>query len=219
MKIELMCFSTARLLRNSSSAIAWLLLPCAISPSSSSSRRVSSLSGELSPAVRAAISASTTFASTTEPPAATSTDRGDQVLAVAQAVLEQIRAPVGAAVQQREAVARIGVLADHDHADLRMGLAQAVGEHDALGIAGRRHPDVGDHDVGQLGLDRLGELAAVLAGRDQLDPRIGVEQVLERLAHEVVVVGHDHAEYVSHAPNCICCRARWVKPIHVTRRE
>ena len=31
----------------------------------------------------------------------------------------------------------------------------------------------------------------VLAGRDQLDPRVGVEQVPERLAHEIAVVGDD----------------------------
>ena len=49
MKIALMCFSTARLLRNSSSAMAWLLLPCAICPRISSSRRVSSSSAERSP--------------------------------------------------------------------------------------------------------------------------------------------------------------------------
>ena len=35
----------------------------------------------------------------------------------------------------------------------------------------------------------------VLARRDQLDARIGVEQVPQRLAHEVAVVGDDDAQH------------------------
>ena len=47
-KIELMCFSTARLVRTKASAMAVLLLPSAIVASTSSSRGVSSVSGERS---------------------------------------------------------------------------------------------------------------------------------------------------------------------------
>ena len=47
---------------------------------------------------------------------------------------------------------------------------------------------------GSIGLDGLGELAPVLAGRDQIDARVGVEQVPECLAHEVAVVGDDDAQ-------------------------
>ena len=181
MKIEWMCFSTARLLRNSSVAIAWLLLPCAISARSSQfaarqlgQRRV--LAGGARRDQRLDHLRVHDRATGRD-----LVDRGDQMLAVAQAILEQVRAPVGAAVEQREAVARVGVLAHHDHADLRMGLAQPVGEHDALRVARRRHADVGHDDVGQLGLDRLGKLTPVLAGRDQIDARVGVEQVPQTL--------------------------------------
>jgi hypothetical protein len=85
------------------------------------------------------------------------------VLAVAQAILEQVGAAIGAAIQQREAIARIGVLAHHHDADLGVRLTQPVGEGDPLVVAGRRHADVRHHDVGHLGVDRLDELAPVSA--------------------------------------------------------
>ena len=71
MKIELMCFSTARLVSTSDSAIAVLLLPAAISASTSRSRPVSWESGERSARAFAATSTSTIFGSITEPPCAT----------------------------------------------------------------------------------------------------------------------------------------------------
>ena len=66
-----MCFSTARLVRNSEAAIAPLLLPAATSASTSRSRAVSSSSGDAAEPVRSAISRSMIFASTTERPSAT----------------------------------------------------------------------------------------------------------------------------------------------------
>ena len=70
-KIALMCFSTARLVSTSDSAIAALLLPWASSASTSCSRRVSDDSGERAPALRAWTSTSTTLGSITDPPATT----------------------------------------------------------------------------------------------------------------------------------------------------
>ena len=72
MKIALMCFSTARFVSTSDSAIAELLLPCAISASTSRSRDVSSASGELFALDLARTSDSTILESITEPPRATS---------------------------------------------------------------------------------------------------------------------------------------------------
>src|SRR4051812_46696996 len=72
MKIELMCFSTARFVRKSELATAALLFPFAISARISSSRGVSSSSSDgLRCRPRASTSASTTFASTIESFAAT----------------------------------------------------------------------------------------------------------------------------------------------------
>ena len=70
-KIELMCFSTARLVSTSDSAIDVLLLPTAISASTSRSRGVSSINGDRSERAFAATSVSTIFGSITEPPDAT----------------------------------------------------------------------------------------------------------------------------------------------------
>src|SRR5688500_10388819 len=70
-EIELMCFSTARLVRNSESPMAALLLPSAISDSTSRSRGVRSLSGECATRARASTSDSTIFGSTIDWPAAT----------------------------------------------------------------------------------------------------------------------------------------------------
>ena len=53
-----------------------------------------------------ATSASTTFGSITEPPSATVTDRGDELLDVLDALLQQVRAPRGTALEERERVAR-----------------------------------------------------------------------------------------------------------------
>ena len=66
-----MCFSTARLVRTSDSAMAGLLLPSAISDSTSRSRGVSRFRGERSARARAVTSTSTIWGSITEPPAAT----------------------------------------------------------------------------------------------------------------------------------------------------
>ena len=122
----------------------------------------------------------------------------DQVIAVAEAVLEQVRPPFAAVLQEGEAVARVGVLAQDDHADLGVRLAQPGRERDPLVVPARRHPDVGDHDVGLLGLDHSLELRPVLAGRHEVDARVGVEQGAERLTHQIAVVGDDHAKPVSH---------------------
>src|SRR5439155_23904333 len=67
----LMCFSTARSLRPSDSAMALLLFPWAISASVSRSRGVSVARAD-GGAMRACTSASTTRGSITEPPRATS---------------------------------------------------------------------------------------------------------------------------------------------------
>jgi hypothetical protein len=70
-KIELITFSTDRSLRTSASAMEALFLPAAISRSTSRSRGVNSCSGDSLAREVSAISASTTFGSITDPPAAT----------------------------------------------------------------------------------------------------------------------------------------------------
>ena len=119
-KIALMCFSTARLVSTSDSAIAVLLLPSAISASTSRSRGVSSASGERSARARAVTSTSTILGSITEPPRGHGADRRGQLAAVVHALLEQVAAAVRARLEQLQHVGRLGVLAEHHHADGRV---------------------------------------------------------------------------------------------------
>src|SRR3954462_14930651 len=51
-------------------------------------------------------------------------DRADQLLAVVDALLEHIGTAGGAVAEQSERVVRLDVLAEDDHADLRVRLAQ-----------------------------------------------------------------------------------------------
>ena len=69
-------------------------------------------------------------------------------------LLEQVGPAGRALLEQPERVVRADVLADHDDADVGMAVPQPRGRLDALVRARRRHPDVRDHDVGLVRLDR-----------------------------------------------------------------
>ena len=124
-------------------------------------------------------------------------DRVDELAAVVDAVLEQVGAARRAALEQLEDVGRLGVLAEHDHADLWMGLAKRRGHADALVALRGWHPDVRDHDVRPLRLDR-GEEARLVGDRgDGLDARGLGEQPCHGLAHKEPVLGdHDPDRHV-----------------------
>src|SRR5680860_627771 len=94
-------------------------------------------------------------------------------------------------VEQREGVAGLGVLAEDHHPDLRMRRAQLLGGAYALIGAGRRHADVGEHHVGDVGFDGAQEGAVVPADRDEVEPRLIPQQSRHPLAHEVAVLRED----------------------------
>ena len=60
---------------------------------------------------------------------------GHQLRAVLQAFLEQVAAPVIAALQQRQAVTGVEVLAEDDDSDVRVRDTQPIGEQDAFRFA------------------------------------------------------------------------------------
>ena len=154
-KISLTCFSTARRRQvRGRAAIARLLLPWATSAMISRWRGVRSSSGECwcaalacdqlvdQPRVDAALAGGH------------GGDGRDQVVEVVDAVLQQVAAAHRAAGQQLGGVVRALVLAQHDDADLRVRLAQALGDLHAFVGLGGRHADVGDHDIGRVGIHR-----------------------------------------------------------------
>ena len=132
-----MCFSTARLVRTSVSAIAALLLPLAISARTSRSRPVSAASGR---ALDAQLGGDERLDDLRVQHRAAGRDRLDrrhQLGAIVDALLEQIGAALRSGLQQRQRVGGLGVVAQHDHADPRVGLAQQPGHADAL-VGARR---------------------------------------------------------------------------------
>ncbi len=74
-----------------------------------------------------------------------------------------------------------------------MRLAQAGRDVDPLAAPEWRHLDVGQDHVGPFALDRRAERVRVLGDGDDVELWIGLEQLRERLAHEVAVLGKDEA--------------------------
>ena len=96
-----------------------------------------------------------------------------QLVDVLQALLQEVGAPVRSSVEEPQGVLRLGVLAQHDHADVRVEVAQGVGGPQPLVDSARRHADVRHDDVGPLALDGGQERIEIAACRDDLD--VGLE--------------------------------------------
>ena len=114
-------------------------------------------------------------------------DRRRELLDVVHALLQQIRATRGPALEERERIARLRIGAEHDDAELRSRLAKPEGGLDALVGPVRRHPNVGDDDVWVLGLDGGEQRSEVAARCNDFEVRLRLEQTPDTLANEVVV--------------------------------
>jgi hypothetical protein len=119
-------------------------------------------------------------------------NRAYELPEVVDPFLQEIGATSGAAFEQGDGIGRFAVLAQHDDADLRMRRPKPIGSLDPLIDPGRRHADVGEHDIGLLVLDRGQQRLEIAAGGHDLDLGVGCEQAPHPLANEIVVVGeHD----------------------------
>ena len=125
-KIALMCFSTARLVRKSCSAIAWFVLPCAISERISSSRGVSSAERRRARPHARGDQRLDHLRVDDRAALGHRAQRRDELGAIGEPLLEQVRAAVGPALEQRERVLRRRVLA-HDHDARSRGASRAAG--------------------------------------------------------------------------------------------
>ena len=92
-------------------------------------------------------------------------------------------------LEEREHVARVRVLAEHDDADLRIRLAQSLGGLDPLVGVARRHADVGDDDIRPLSVDRGEQRVEIAADGRDLEVGMRLEQAPDALTDEVVVLG------------------------------
>jgi len=74
-----------------------------------------------------------------------------------------------------------------------MRRSQASRQTNALVFRGRRHPNVGYEQIRALLVDQASDRTGVFALTDDRDRRDALEQVLERQAHQIGVVGEDDA--------------------------
>jgi hypothetical protein len=71
---------------------------------------------------------------------------------------------------------------------------EACRRPDPLVAGARRHPDVGDHDVGRVAVHGLEQLREVRAGRDHLEVRLPVQEHPDPLADQQRVLGDDDSQ-------------------------
>ena len=119
---------------------------------------------------------------------------GEELCAVVHALLEQVPAAVRARLEQGKRVARLGVLAEHNHSHVRVGLPQERRKPDPLVAIGRGHPDVRQHHVRWIGLDCLEQRGEICVRAHELDGLLSGEHLSEALSHEQIVVRDDDAD-------------------------
>ncbi len=115
-------------------------------------------------------------------------DRPHELVEILDALLQEVGAALAASLEEREHVARDGVLAEDDDADIGARLPQPCGGPDALVRVLRGHADVGDDDVGPLGVHRVEQRDEVVADRDDLEVVLRLEQASKTFANEVLVL-------------------------------
>jgi hypothetical protein len=88
-------------------------------------------------------------------------------------------------------IAGLDVLAQQENAHLRVRAPAVCGDPDSLVGVGRRHPDIGEHDLREVLRDGVERLVEVGAGGDDLEVSGGVEHAADSLADQEAVVGED----------------------------
>ncbi len=121
--------------------------------------------------------------------------RPDDLVEVADALLQQVSESGGAVLQQFVGVLLFRVLRQDDDADVRMLLADPLGGVDPLGRVGRRHPDVREDGLRTGLLDLREQLVERRGGPDQIDGAGGLQEGRGPLPHEVVILREDHADH------------------------
>lgn len=123
-------------------------------------------------------------------------DGVQQLLGVAQALLEQVRQAVRSVPEQLQRVLRVVVLRQDDDAELGILGAQLEGEVDALAGERRGHADVQQHDVRGVGHPQLAQLVGIRCRAAHGQATDLFEDDAGALPHEVVVVAHERPDRV-----------------------
>ena len=140
-------------------------------------------------------------------------DRADELVALGDPVLQQVRQSAVALAEQRERVLLVVVGREHHDAGVGMLVADRVRAVDPLQLERGRHLDVGHHHVGRV-LGGGGQQAGrVLGDPDDLDVVVGIEQRPHALAHEDVVLSqHDCDAHAARFPRESLARVRVYHP-------
>ncbi len=145
-----MCFSTARSLSDSASAIALLFFPWAIWASVSCSRGVSIATGERAATPRR--EEDVDHLGVDHRAAACDFSNGArELLAVRDAFLEEVSATLGAGGEERKRVRGLEIVAQHHDTRIGVTLTQLLCRSHTFVGARRRHANVGQDDVGLMG--------------------------------------------------------------------
>ena len=142
-------------------------------------------------------------------PLAQPPQRVDERGRIVDAVLEQVAGPLGVILEQPHREARLDVLREHEHADRRVELTDALRRDDPLVGVRRRHADVDDRAIGLGRRDRAHQPVDVAGLADDLDAG-AVEHAHDPLAGEHRVIGNDdsHASSLTRAERAVTRRRR-----------
>jgi hypothetical protein len=121
-------------------------------------------------------------------------DGPGQLVALGDAVLQQVGVAGGALRQERDGVVRIVVLREDDHAGAGVALADLLAGVDALPLEVRRHPDVRDDDLRFVRLGPGHQRVVVLRRPDDREVRLRRQHGPHALADDHAVVGDQHAD-------------------------
>ena len=119
-----------------------------------------------------------------------------EAVRVTEALLEQVGDAGRAVLEQLQGVLGVVVLREHHDTDPRVAAPDVMGEIDALGGERRWHPDVQQHDVGDVVLEEPEQFRSVAGGPDHLDARVGGDRGPSALPDQVVVLSDHEGEAV-----------------------
>ncbi len=121
-------------------------------------------------------------------------DRPDQLVDVAQPLLQQVGLALRAVPQQLQGVLGVMVLGEDDDADVGVVLPQVPGQRDPLCRVGRWHADVEDGDVDVRVRQQLQHLLGPRHAAHQPDLGRPSQDGLDPLPYEVVVLCDSYSD-------------------------